>query len=101
LNKILQVFLASSAREVRRKEASAYLRLRTWPRWSASTRTRFYARFGSFGKRVYWSFAAVAASAWPAAQSAEPSSLGRELVEFARKQGYGRDDLVRLIERIG
>jgi GntR family transcriptional regulator len=25
----------------------------------------------------------------------------RELVEFARKQGYGRDDLVRLIERIG
>ena len=25
----------------------------------------------------------------------------RELVEFARKQSYGRDDLVRLIERIG
>ncbi len=89
---------AAPSRRARRVRVSACRWPRTWPRCSGSTRTRCCGLSTSCGTRVSSNSRAVGASPCRERRRRVQSwAACREVVEFARRQGYRREDVIDMI----
>ena len=80
--------------------ANVSRQLVTWLRYWAFTRTQSFGRYACSEMRASWSSGAVGVTVAGTPEKSAVQRKVRELIVFARRQGYRREEIIELIEAL-